>query len=229
MCISDRTFNIAHAFNSELVWDTSKVTSMWYTFENAIAFNKPLAWDTSQVTDMVGTFNGAEAFNQPGISAWDVSKASLMTDMFAGSALASDECSKQELREAWKDVAAFTSAHDWSAAVCLPAGAFADRTKLKAAVDDFPTSESTHGSISGWDVSRVDDLSGCCYESSKGCDESCSGFFPVGFNGDISAWDSSSVTTMDSTFATDGSTMGSKFNQPLAWDTSQVTTMWDTV
>ena len=67
---------------------------------------------------MMYTFSGAEAFNQPGISAWDVSKASLMTDMFAGSALASDDCSKQELYEAWKGVAAFTSAYDWSAAAC---------------------------------------------------------------------------------------------------------------
>ena len=30
---------------------------------------------------------------------------------------------------------------------------------------------------------------------------------------------------MDGTFATDGSTMESKFTQPLAWDTSQVTNM----
>ena len=33
------------------------------------------------------------------------------------------------------------------------------RAALKTAVDGLPGSESTHGSISGWDVSRVDDLS----------------------------------------------------------------------
>ena len=60
----------------------------------------------------------AKAFNQPGISAWDISKVSAMTQMFDDSALASDECSKQEMYEAWSDVAAFTSAHDWSSAVC---------------------------------------------------------------------------------------------------------------
>ena len=104
------------------------------------------------------------------------------------------------------------------------AGVFGTRAALKTAVDDFPTSESTHGSISGWDVSRVDDLSGCCYEGSKGCGDSCPGFFPVGFNGDVSAWDSSRVTTMDGTFATMGRRRLDPFNQPLAWDTSQVTT-----
>ena len=72
-------------------------------------------------------FNEASSFHQPGISAWDVSKATgpyAMMCMFCDSALASDECSKQELREdwrctrtgcskywvytAWSDVAAFT-------------------------------------------------------------------------------------------------------------------------
>ena len=72
----------------------------------------------------------------------------------------------------------------------LPAGAFADRTKLKEAVDewvrDAVAAKATHGPISGWDVSRVDDLSGCCYDEMKGCEDSCEGFFPIGFNGDIS-------------------------------------------
>ena len=75
---------------------------------------------------MEATFTSAKAFNQPGISAWDISKVSAMTQMFDDSALASDECSKQEMYEAWSDVAAFTSAHDWSSAVCTePAAATA--------------------------------------------------------------------------------------------------------
>ena len=39
-------------------------------------------------------------------------------------------------------------------------GVFTTRAALQTAVDDFPASESTHGSISGWDVSLVDDMSG---------------------------------------------------------------------
>ena len=49
------------------------------------------------------------------------------------------------------------------AAAHLPAGPFRDRAALKAAVDawvaDPAAAEATHGSISGWDTSRVDDLS----------------------------------------------------------------------
>ena len=52
-----------------------------------------------------------------------------------------------------------------AAASELPAGAFGDRAALKAAVDawvaDPAAAEATHGSISGWDTSRVDDMSGC--------------------------------------------------------------------
>ena len=77
----EETFFRAYAFNSELAWDTSSVTTMTNTFNDAYAFNQPLVWDTSKVTHMITTFNGANgetAFNQPGISAWDVSKASRM-------------------------------------------------------------------------------------------------------------------------------------------------------
>ena len=53
-----------------------------------------------------------------------------------------------------------------AAATELPAGAFGGRAELQAAVDawvaDPAAAEATHGSISGWDTSRVDDLSDCC-------------------------------------------------------------------
>ena len=70
------------------------------TFVGADAFNQPLVWDTSEVTMMEATFTSAKAFNQPGISAGHL-KVSTMTQMFDDSALASDECSKQEMYEAW--------------------------------------------------------------------------------------------------------------------------------
>ena len=40
-----------------------------------------------------------------------------------------------------------------------PSGAFLNKADLKAAVDDHPASEAAQGAVSGWDVSRVDDLS----------------------------------------------------------------------
>ena len=111
-----------------------------------------------------------------------------------------------------------------AAATELPAGAFGDRAALKAAVDawvaDTAAAEATHGSISGWDTSRVDDMSGCCNEGSKGCPSSCSALFPCTFNEAIGGWDTSKVTTMDLTFD-----HAAGFNSELAWDTSSVTNM----
>ena len=102
-----------------------------------------------------------------------------------------------------------------AAASELPAGAFGDRAALQAAVDawvaDPAAAEATHGSISGWDTSRVDDLSELFGEKSA-------------FNEAIGGWDTSKVTTMRSTFVE-----ADAFNQPLAWDTGKVSPVaWDT-
>ena len=74
------TFYTAEAFNSELDWDTSKVTIMYAMFYKAEAFKQPLAWDTSKVTNMDRTFGSAAAFNQP--LDWDTSEV-VSTDDFA--------------------------------------------------------------------------------------------------------------------------------------------------
>ena len=76
-CASDILF-CGVDFDQQLVWDTSKVTTMGATFRNTNAFNSQLAWDTSQVTHMYGTFQGAEAFNQP--LAWDTTKVTNFAD-----------------------------------------------------------------------------------------------------------------------------------------------------
>ena len=193
----------AESFNGELNWDTSSVTLLERTLYQASAFNRPLVWDVSKVTTMPNMLRET-SFNQPAsLAAWDVSKASAMTDMLTGSALASDECSKVQVRVAWQDVTAFT--YDWSAAVCP--GVFFDGDSLKAAVADVTAAEATHGSISGWDVSQVDNMDNL-FEG-KGS-----------FNGDISKWDTGSVTNMFGTF-----NGADAFNRQLVWDTSSVTNM----
>ena len=59
-------------------------------------------------------FAYAYAFNQP--LAWDASSVTSVANMFENTALASDECSKAEMWEAWNGVDAFTSEYnDWSA------------------------------------------------------------------------------------------------------------------
>ena len=68
---------------------------------------------------------------------------------------------------------------------------------------------STYGSISGWDVSKVTDMSSMFTDAAA-------------FNGDISGWDTSQVTDMDNMFYD-----ASVFNQDIGgWDTSQVTGMY---
>ena len=102
-----------------------------------------------------------------------------------------------------------------AAASELPAGAFVDGGALYAAVDawvaDPAAAEATHGSISGWDTSRVDDMSG---SGSPDWD----GFFPSSFDAQIGGWDTSKVTDMGGTFYD-----AESFNQALDWDTSSVT------
>ena len=101
---------------------------------------------------------------------------------------------RQQLRIA---VAALTACRQLELAVFVgmwaPAeasGVFTDKATLQAAVDDVTTAEATHGPLSGWDVSRVDDMTGgCCWY----------GFFPNKFNGDVSKWDTGRVTSFDST------------------------------
>ena len=65
-------------------------------------------------------------------------------------------------------------------------GVFTDRAGLKAAVDALATAEDTHGSIAGWDVSRVDDMSKLFYEK-------------FSFNAQVGEWDTSTETTMKET------------------------------
>ena len=93
----------------------------------------------------------------------------------------------------------------------VPPSAFADRAGLKAAVDAWTPPDNGPDPASVWDTSRVKDLSG---------ETDNTGFFPRNFNGEITNWDTSAVTTMEYTFLG-----ASAFNTELRWDTSKVATM----
>ena len=79
----------------------------------------------------------------------------------------------------------------WTALIAAPAeasGVFDDVSELKAAVDDVTTAEETHGPLAEWDVSRVNDMSFPRFFPTG------TGFFPTNFDGDVSKWDTASVT-----------------------------------
>ena len=75
-----------------------------------------------------------------------------------------------------------------------------DMSYLFSSTYDFP---QFNGDISGWDVSKVEDMRGMFYKSK--------------FNGDLSSWDVRKVKDMDSMF------MYSLFNQDISkWNVSNV-------
>jgi surface protein len=68
-----------------------------------------------------------------------------------------------------------------------PPGIFTTKASLQTAVQAYNTNPDaatqTHGSIAGWDVSMITDMSELFYELTN-------------FNADISSWDTSKVTNM---------------------------------
>ena len=81
----------------------------------------------------------------------------------------------------------FDHEYVWTSDECTPPpkGVFEDKATLSAAVSDWianeATAEDTHGSISGWDTSRVDDMSYLFFQKST-------------FNDDIGDWDTSKLS-----------------------------------
>ena len=78
----------------------------------------------------------------------------------------------------------------WPPGAAAAKGVFEDKATLSAAVSDWvaneTTAEATHGAISGWDTSRVDDLLDLFR-------------FKTTFNAQLN-WDTSKVTNMEATF-----------------------------
>ena len=93
----------------------------------------------------------------------------------------------------------------------MPWTLYTSKSALKQAVDEWiadeATATATHGHISGWDTSRVDDMSELFKSKTT-------------FNAQLN-WDTSKVTTMSNTFR-----VAEAFNSELAWDTSSVTTLY---
>ena len=234
------TFYQAEAFNQDIGgWDTSQVTVMHRTFNSAIAFNQDIGnWDTSKVTDMSYMFYQASAFNQD-IGNWDTSKVTDMTHMFyqasafnqyisSWTGTAATEAQDNMFLDATAFQAKFTCTNAITGPVstcectgCIPDASWhafveACLSEQGAEVTGECTnwaSGNSYGTMPNWDTRFVTDMSGYL-----------EGFYTShSFNGDITRWDTSSVTTMNHMFY-----RAYKFNQPIgSWDVSKVRNMKD--
>jgi len=241
-------FEYPACFNDDInAWDTSGVTSMRGMFYNAAAFVQPLAdWRVDKVTDMRAMFEGASAFNGPLIN-WRVHNVRDMNGMFADASsfnqaiggwrvdnvtdmsymFSSASSFDQDLGWCLDDdvrlVEAFfgTPCGRWAASCGVfhtaalscggtPMGDGSIRSAVAAWLWIPTTAEATYGHITTWATGGVTDMSQLFY-SGRGSS----------FNDDISAWDTSGVTTFRGMFIE-----AKSFNQDIGdWRLDKVTDM----
>ena len=213
-------FGSKSSFNGDISgWDTSQVTTMESMFMEASAFNQNIGeWDTSQVINMEQMFYRASAFNQD-ISGWTGTAAttSQVNIFFDATAfLLKFTCFETSAGP----ISSCTCNSDY----CLTDDTFYNAIEQCLLEDEFNglcttygLTTTKYGTMPDWDVSRVTKM--------VGIDDYTADFIGFGskssFNGDISGWDTSQVTTMESMFME-----ASAFNQNIGeWDTSQVINM----
>ena len=105
-------------------------------------------------------------------------------------------------------------------------GVFTTKAELKLAVDEWHTShasgghaEATHGRPSGWDVSRITDLSDL-FNTEESCSRTSHCFYMVNLM-NIEQWDTSRVTRLTGTFHTAEAEVFNTpymFNANLVWE-----------
>ena len=211
----------AASFNEDIgAWDTSGVTTMRFMFHVASSFNQDIsAWNVDNVRDMHWMFHSASSFNQD-IGGWSVAQVTNMNNMFSWASAFDQDLgwcvgndvglvyafSNTQCASTWCGV-------NWaSAARCGGSGrGTIDDSTIKPAVGGWMSNrvvaEAAYGHISTWKTGRVRNMKFLFYAS--------------GFNDDISAWDTSGVTSMSYMFW-----YNSAFNQNLGnWRVDKVTEM----
>ncbi|CCO66651.1 predicted protein [Bathycoccus prasinos] len=239
-----RGFATQTSFNADVSrWDTSGVTSMENMFYQASSFDQDVSkWDVSKVANMRGMFNQASAFNQ-NLWNWDTSQVTSMFGMFAQAVAFEKNIKKWEASKVTDTEHMFSDATAFLKRFACASATNGPPSSCVLIPDPIPnamwhifiaeclaedaaevTGECTtwslgnnYGTMPNWDTSLVTDMSGSDDYFGFGKKSSFSQF-----NGDISKWNTSQVTSMRAMFY-----KGFDFNQDIGrWDVSQVTDMY---
>ena len=239
-----RGFATQTSFNADVSrWDTSGVTSMENMFYQASSFDQDVSkWDVSKVANMRGMFNQASAFNQ-NLWNWDTSQVTSMFGMFAQAVAFEKNIKKWEASKVTDTEHMFSDATAFLKRFACASATNGPPSSCVLIPDPIPnamwhifiaeclaedaaevTGECTtwslgnnYGTMPNWDTSLVTDMSGSDDYFGFGKKSSFSRF-----NGDISKWNTSQVTSMRAMFY-----KGFDFNQDIGrWDVSQVTDMY---
>ena len=165
---------------------TTGVTDMSYMFKDASSFNGNISsWDTSSVTDMREMFYGATAFNQD-LSSWNVDTVGSICTAFGANAGAWT-LPKPSLPDS---CIGFTIAANGVTVLCRDA-----RVGDVGVVNGVTyTKRDRKGLLALVGTSNEGDLAKSCTSGVTDMSAVFSG--ASSFNGNISSWDTSSVTTM---------------------------------
>lgn len=204
-------FDNTYLFNQPIgSWDVSNVQSIRYMFLQNTVFNQNLSsWDVSNVTDMKGTFNGCSSFNNGGspmISGWTTYNVTDMGDMFSLTPF-NQPINSWDVSSVTKMDTMFASSsfnqplNSWNVGNVINMSSMFGNTYL------------FNQNIGSWDVSNVTNMNFMFQGGSPSAHT-----FNNGGSPSISAWTTSSVTTMFGMFNANTS-----FNQNIGnWNVSKV-------
>jgi len=205
-------FDNCSLFNSNISnWNVSNVTNFYQMFYNANSFNNGFAlgvpnqlpWNTSNVTNMSFMFSNNPAFNSnlgTGTTPWNVSKVTTFQSMCQGASKFNNG----------NDTAPI---NNWNIG-----GSVTGTITLESM---FSSASAFNREISGWDVSKVNTLSGIFANAinfENGLNENQN---PVTLRTGLDGWNIVVTGNMYGVFLG-----ASKFNRPLSnWNTTSVTWM----
>jgi len=218
-------------------WDMAGVTTMEGMFQGAAAFNGNLTtWNVGAVASLKNTFAGASAFEGNGLDAWAPTAALLTLE-----GAFSDAYNFDADLTTWNVGGVGDMSTMFARATAFRGnglGAWFPTTALLTLEGAFSGATSFDADLSSWDVGGVTTLdsafSGAEVYAGAGLEnwvpssslESLRNTFSgaLAFDGDVSGWDVSGVTTLEGTFAN-----AAAFNSDVGgWDVSSVITLEST-